>query len=252
MTSSPSAAPERALHLAQQERPICCSWTCAWTACDVADVALEIRRTGDVPVLFLTAHSDGATLKPCQASNPDGFVADAVRSGTCGRHELALHRHHLNRELRASQRRYAATWPASSTRRRHRSRRTHHLHESSGAVAYGPTFEEAWGRRVDGSCRCATRPRHPIAAPDRRSAGPATVVRAALPSILVAATAHSVPFDLQRVADHRRRPELIGAVMAFRDLRPQRATESALKRVDRRAAVRSVSKSSGAWQPRGP
>ncbi|MBK6683335.1 MAG: response regulator [Deltaproteobacteria bacterium] len=72
--------------------------------------AEEIRRTADVPVVFVTANADEATLQRAQQSEPFGYVLKPFQERELRTTiEMALHQHRLERELRASRRWFETT-----------------------------------------------------------------------------------------------------------------------------------------------
>src|SRR5262245_9594833 len=101
---------EQALEVARQTRPDLLLMDVRLNGVDVVHAAMEIRRTVDVPVLFLTGHSDRVTLNRVKQSNPDGFVLKPLQQrDMMVAIEFALHRHYVDRRLKSSERRYAAT-----------------------------------------------------------------------------------------------------------------------------------------------
>lgn len=67
---------------------------------DGVDTAAEIRRQVDVPIVYLTSHSDEDTLTRAKATGPHGyllkpFTERELRTAI----EVALHRHHLELKL---------------------------------------------------------------------------------------------------------------------------------------------------------
>ncbi len=74
---------------------------------DGIDAAGEIRRRHDIPIVFLTAFADEATLERATREEPFGYIVkpftDRELSGAI---EVALHRHELDRAIRAREQRY--------------------------------------------------------------------------------------------------------------------------------------------------
>ncbi len=74
---------------------------------DGIDVASEIRKRHDVPIVFLTAYADEATIQRATEQDPFGYIVkpftDRELSGAI---EVALHRHALERETRSREERY--------------------------------------------------------------------------------------------------------------------------------------------------
>lgn len=77
------------------------------------DAASRIRLSMDVPVVFVTAHSDEATLRQAQATEPYGFVLKPFDQNDLRvAIEVALHKHRGDARLRRSERRFATTLKA--------------------------------------------------------------------------------------------------------------------------------------------
>jgi len=73
---------------------------------DGIEAAEEIRSQMDVPVIYLTAHSDSATLERAKVTEPFGFILkpfDARELATAI--EMALYKHQTERRLRDSEQR---------------------------------------------------------------------------------------------------------------------------------------------------
>lgn len=74
---------------------------------DGVETAAQIRRRLDVPIVFLTAFADEATLARAKEQEPFGYIVkpftDRELSGAI---EVALHRHELDRTIRAREERY--------------------------------------------------------------------------------------------------------------------------------------------------
>jgi PAS domain S-box-containing protein len=74
---------------------------------DGIEAAERIRREFDIPVIFLTAFSDRATLERARFAGPYGYILkpfeiENVHSAI----EMAVHRHRLENQLRDSERRF--------------------------------------------------------------------------------------------------------------------------------------------------
>jgi two-component system sensor kinase FixL len=72
-----------------------------------------IRQNLDIPVIFVTAHSDESTLRQAQAVEPYGFVLKPFdKNDLRVAIEIALTKHRIDSRLRWSQRRFATTLKA--------------------------------------------------------------------------------------------------------------------------------------------
>ncbi len=74
---------------------------------DGISTAQAIKKELDVPVIFLTAHSDESTLARAKSTIPHGYVVKPFKTGElrCAI-EIALHKHKSEAELRRSEERY--------------------------------------------------------------------------------------------------------------------------------------------------
>ena len=118
---------------------------------DGVETAARIRATVDVPIIFLTSHSDGQTLQRAIGSAPYGYLLKPFRSPDlhCAI-EVGIHKHAIDQKLRERER-----WLATTLRS---------IHE--GVVATDPdsnvtllnpvaealtgwTEQEALGRRIE-------------------------------------------------------------------------------------------------------
>jgi hypothetical protein len=226
---------EQALEVARQARPDLLLMDVRLNGVDVVQHAMEIRRTVDVPVLFLTAHSDRVTLNRVKQSNPDGFVLRPLQQrDLMVAIEFALHRHYVDRRLRSSEQRYAGTLASvvDAVVATDRDGRITFMNPAAQKLT-GRTFDEAQDQAVEDVVPLRSETTGvPLLPPVAEALTHRTPVRAAVPAVLVCADGTFVPVDYNASAIIDDDSELIGAVMAFRDLRQQRQVESTLRRVD--------------------
>jgi len=77
---------------------------------DGIEAAERIRRQYDVPVVYLTAHSDRATIQRAKLTEPFGFILKPFEERELESHiEMALYKHQAERKLRESEQRWATT-----------------------------------------------------------------------------------------------------------------------------------------------
>ena len=68
------------------------------------EAAGQIRQRLDIPVVFVTAHSDESTLRQAQATQPYGFVLKPFDQNDLRvAIEIALHKHRIDAQLRWSE-----------------------------------------------------------------------------------------------------------------------------------------------------
>ena len=71
---------------------------------DGVEAAERIRRECDVPVIYLTAHSDQATLERAKRTEPFGYILKPFEKLELETHiEMALYKHQTERKLRESE-----------------------------------------------------------------------------------------------------------------------------------------------------
>src|SRR5437762_3831466 len=74
------------------------------------EAARQIRQRLDIPIVFVTAHSDESTLRQAQAAQPYGFVLKPFDQNDLRvAIEVALHKHRIDGHLRRSEERFATT-----------------------------------------------------------------------------------------------------------------------------------------------
>ena len=79
---------------------------------DGIDAARQIRDRLDVPVVFLTAYADETTRQQAKMTEPYGYLLKPVEQRALQTVvEVAVHKHRMERKLRASER-----WPAAVLR----------------------------------------------------------------------------------------------------------------------------------------
>ena len=203
---------------------------------DGIEAAGRIARAQGTPIVFLTAHSDHATVERAKQARPHGYILKPLQE-----HELrvtlslALHRCRLERELRASEQRFLTTLSSIGD--------AVIATDIDGRVTFvnavaeqltGWSREEADGRPVSAifqvTPECGDGPRpHPIeAALAGRSA-----VAPVEPVVLI--TRAGVP----RLIEHSAAPiadgdEVRGVVLVFRDITRRRMQEDAARQAELR------------------
>src|SRR2546428_4890013 len=77
------------------------------------EAARQIRQRLDIPIVFVTAHSDESTLRQAQGAQPYGFVLKPFDQNDLRvAIEIALHKHRIDAQLRRSEQRFATTLKA--------------------------------------------------------------------------------------------------------------------------------------------
>jgi two-component system cell cycle sensor histidine kinase/response regulator CckA len=193
----------------------------------------DIRRAIDVPVVFLTSHSDRATLERAKQAEPFGYVLKPFdERELLVALEMASHRHVLQRQVEESELRYAQTLRSigDAVIATDVDGRITFMNPMAEALT-GWTLADAKNSPVDRVLRVAfdeegSRP----VSPTTEALRAGHVVRFDGGNLFVIArNAAAIPIDdcAAPITDVSGRT--IGAVMAFRDVRHRRLTEDALK-----------------------
>jgi PAS domain S-box-containing protein len=76
---------------------------------DGVEAAEQIRARCDIPVVYLTGHSDGAVMERAKATGPFGYIVKPFKDRDLySTIEIALHKHEQEKRLRESEARYHA------------------------------------------------------------------------------------------------------------------------------------------------
>jgi PAS domain S-box-containing protein len=207
---------------------------------DGIQTAEELRDRFRVPVVFLSAHADEATLKRAKRSSPYGYVVKPFKiSDLLTSVEIALERHTLETRLRESERWFSTVLNSIVD--------AVLCTDLRGAVSFmnpraealtGWTFEQAQQRPVGEVVRLLGASGETSidaalaeALADRRSKSlPAD-------SLLVdrGGERHAIDLDLSPILSDA--DKVLGAVLVFRDLTDRRALQRRLELADRLAAL---------------
>jgi len=106
-----TARGEDALVLAQERRPDLVLMDIRLAgAMDGVETAEHLRRDCDLPVIYLTAHSDRTTLRRAKLTEPFGYILKPFEERELETHiEMALYKHQVECRLRESEQRWATT-----------------------------------------------------------------------------------------------------------------------------------------------
>ena len=200
---------------------------------DGIETAKRIQASRDVPVIYLTAHSDIETLQRAKESGLFGYVLKPFEErDLLVAIETAVHRHSLERQLKDSERKHAATLASIGD--------GVVATDAQGRVTFmnavaesltGWQFYEAENKPIEEVFSLVQeQDGQPSNNPIRRALGNREIVFLEEPTLLVSRNADMIPIDDSAApitADHG---EIIGAVVAFRDSRQRRLTEDALRK----------------------
>ena len=187
------------------------------------EAARQIRQRLDIPIVFVTAHSDESTLRQAQGAQPYGFVLKPFDQNDLRvAIEVALHKHRIDGHLQRSERRFATTLEAIgeaviSTDARGMADFINGAADALTGVPAG----QALGKPVASFLKLVDpKSREPLAA-DRPWNGEA---------VLVDVTGREVPVVGSIANISSDRAEAAGQVMVLRDVTEDRRTAELLER----------------------
>lgn len=199
---------------------------------DGIDAADQIYRNFEIPIVFLTAHSDPLTFQRAKDSNPFGYVMKPFQEREIlVAIEMALHRHMLERRLKDSELRYAATLASIgdgviATDTGGRITFVNYVAEAltqwRSHEIVGLPVEKVVSFVVEQTQTPAPNPIH--LAMQRLE-----VVRSEESEVLIARDNTAIPVDWNSAPILNGSKSVSGAVMAFRDMRQRRLAEDALR-----------------------
>ncbi len=216
-----------------------------WGGMDGVEAAERIRKQMCIPVIFLTAHSDSATLQRAKVTCPYGYIVKPLverelRIGI----EMALHKHAMERRLEEQDRWYATTLASVGE--------AVIATDTNGGVRFmnplaeaitGWTQAEAVGRHLDNvmvlSAEVASGGSHgPFAEAVRKG----LVIDWGSNTWLWPRSGPSTPVDYTAARIREEDGAMAGVVVVFRDITPRRQMEEDRERLVRqlRAALENV------------
>lgn len=208
-------------------------------ALDGVDAARAIRERLEMPVVFLTSHSDLATLSRAAAAQPQGYVMKPfVERDLHVAIEVALRKHEVERALRHRERWFSTTLQCvgDGVVATDEGMAVSYLNRAAEALT-GWSPEEAFGRPVEEVLRLQDRHGAPLRSPAARA-----LARGAAVTLDDAATLISRD-GAQRLVDDTAAPivdergKLLGVVVVVRDVTERKGMETQLARAERLVAL---------------
>ncbi len=202
---------------------------------DGIQAAGRIRDLVNIPVVYLTAHSDKETLGRAKEANAFGYIIKPFEEKALTvAIEMAMYRHSLETCLKASERKYIATLDAIGE--------GVVATDAGGKITYiNPVAEALTGWRLIDAMGLAIEEVYSISDEDRRMVmdNPARVaLRDGAPvlleqsALLISRNRDCVPIDNISAPIKNDRGNTIGAVIVCRDLRERRFAENALQKAE--------------------
>jgi PAS domain S-box-containing protein len=207
---------------------------------DGVEAAERIRTRADVPVVFLTAFSDDATLQRAKLTEPFGYVLKPYEDKDLQTAiEIGLHKHRAERRVRENERWLAATLGSIgdgviATDERGRVRFMNPLAEQ----LTGWTQAGAAGRDVHEVFHIVEeRTREPVPNPVLEALARGAPTALAPNTILIARDGTERPIDDSSAPIRGAGGTMSGAVLVFRDVTERRRLEEHLRQAQKMEAI---------------
>ena len=207
---------------------------------DGIEAANLIRRRANVPVVFLTAHSDNATLQRAKLTEPFGFISKPYEDKDLQTAiEIGLYKHKMERRLRENEQWLAATLGSIdegviATDEKGRVRFLNALAER----LTGWTQADALGRDVREVLHIVDeKTREPVPNPALQALEKGEPVTLSDDTILIDKGARERPIDDSAAPIRDVNGRMSGAVLVFRDITERRRLEEHLRQALKMEAI---------------
>ncbi len=190
---------------------------------DGVRAAEAIRRGRDIPVIYLTAHSDEETLRRAKATAPFGYLLKPFRVPDlrCAI-EIALHKHVIEARLREHEQWLDTTLRsiADGVVATDPNRRVQYLNPVAEALT-GWTRQEALGRALEEVLNLVSeKARAPVESPVQHALRDKAATSLEDDTLLVAKNGTATPIDDSAAPILDDAGAVVGGVMVFRDATP--------------------------------
>ncbi len=196
---------------------------------DGVDAAEQIRQRLFVPVVYLTAHADEATLQRAKVTEPFGYILKPFEDRELHTvTEMALAKHQAEKKLRESQRRYATTLNSigDGVIATDAQGRVTFLNAVAEKLLGWPLAEAAGLPLAQIFHIHNEQTRKPVDNPVDRVLQLGTVVGLANHTILVNRLGHEIPVEDCAAPIHNDQGQCTGVVLVFRDATERRRLEA--------------------------
>ena len=197
--------------------------------------AAAIQQQSNVPVVFLTAHSDADTVSRATSTGPFGYVLKPFREqDLVVAIETALTRHRFEQRIAASERNYAAILASigEGVIATDPEGRVTFMNRVAEALT-GRQLSRVRGQEVDHVLPLVTEATgQPAESPGRLAMREKQTVTLRAPTMLVAEDGSRIPVDDTAAPIFDDHGTLSGSVIAFRDARERRRRDDALRQAE--------------------
>ncbi len=201
----------------------------------------EIHRRSDVPVIYLTAHSDAATLSQAKLTGPFGYILKPFEERELAAQiELALYKHQADRQIREQREWLRVTLSSigDAVIATDGDERISFLNPAAESLT-GWKADEAMGRPLRSVFHLVNeRTGQALEGPVARVLREGRVVPLANHAAVVAKDGRMVPIEDTAAPILDAMGQVIGAVLVFHDVTKKRRAEEALQRSE--AMLRAV------------
>lgn len=216
-------------------------------AVDGIEAAATIKQRADIPVIFLTAHSDDETLTRAIGTAPLGYLVKPFRASElrCAI-ELALHKHDLDRRLQERE-----LWLAAMIRSigdavvaTDPDHRVTFLNPVAQTLTGWPE-STAIGKPLDDILRLVgAKTGDPIESPLRRAIVSRKAETLQSDAAILARTGVVTPIDNSAAPILDDKGRVLGGVMVFRDVSEQARIQDAMRRLNSELSARIIDRTS--------
>ncbi|MFZ5896957.1 MAG: response regulator [Myxococcota bacterium] len=206
---------------------------------DGIETTALLRKQQDVPVVFLTSHSDEATLARAKETGPHGYLLKPFNDRDLRTTiEVAVRKHELELKLAERERWFSTTLESigDAVIATDPSERVTFMNPVAEALT-GWTKEEARGKKVEEVFRLIDENGKHKGAPGGRAVLDRFRVQLPPNARLVAKAGASLDVDESSGAIVDERGRVLGGVVVFRDITERRKLEQRLARSERLAAI---------------
>lgn len=183
--------------------------------------AEQIRQRHALPIVYLTAHADAATVQRARVTEPFGYILKPFEERELHTVvEMALYKHDIERKLRASERRFATTLRSIGD--------AVIATDQQGLITYmNPTAEALTGRPLAEAqgqplpaifCIVDEATQQPLENPVMRVLHEGITIKITTPTLLLAVDGRTVPIDDSAAPILDDQGNCTGVVLVFRDI----------------------------------